>query len=108
MVMPDANNAIISLMNHPIDNIKSHVYHISTFNPTPEEFYKQLIKYFPDFKMTYKINPKRQAMVNSWPLDLNCNQAINEWNWQAEYHMGTAFSDYLIPQIKIQYNIKGP
>ena len=107
MVMPDAISAIISLMNSPQKTIKSQVYHLSTFNPTPKEFYNYLLKYFPDFHTDYEINPKRQAMVNSWPLNLNCNRAIDEWNWTPKYNLENAFSEYLIPNIQKQYNIKG-
>ena len=107
MVMPDAINSIISLMDSPMDNIQSQIYHLSAFNPTPEEFDNILGQYFPDFKIQYDINNKRQEMVNSWPLDLDCKRAIKEWNWKPQYNLETAFNDYLIPQIKKQYNIKG-
>ena len=105
MVMPDAIQSIISLMNASKTNIKSHIYHLSTFNPTPEEFYNLIIQYFPNFKMNYEINQKRQAMVNSWPLDLNCENAIREWNWKPNYNINNAFDEYLIPNIKQQYNL---
>jgi len=105
MVMPEAINSIISLMDSPIDYIKSQVYHLSTFNPTPEEFYNCLIQYFPDFKINYDVNPKRQEMVDSWPMDLNCDRAIEEWKWNPQYNLETAFRDYLIPRIKKQYDI---
>ena len=73
----------------------------------PEIFYTNLIKYYNDFKISYKVSSKRQEMVNSWPLDLDCKRAIKEWNWKPQYNLETAFNDYLIPQIKKQYNIKG-
>ena len=106
MLMPDAINGIIALMNADKKDIHSCIYHLSTFNPTPDEFYTLLKQYFPDFKMTYNINHKRQQMVNSWPVDLNCNQAEQEWNWTPAYNLNTAFSEYLIPNIKKQYNLK--
>jgi len=104
MVMPDAINAIVSLMNADKIKIKSHIYHLSTFNPTPEEFYNLLKKYFPNFKINYQINKKRQTMVNSWPLDLNCQAAKKEWGWSPNYDLDSAFNKYLIPQIKKKYN----
>ena len=42
-----------------------------------------MIKYFPDFKMKYDINNKRQQMVNSWPLDLNCDKAKKILKWKS-------------------------
>ena len=105
MVMYDAINAILSLMNADKNNISSKIYHISTFNPTPEEFYNLLKQYFPKFKINYNINKKRQDMVNSWPIDLNCEKARNEWSWTPKYNLETAFSEYLIPRIKKHYHL---
>ena len=107
MIMPDAINAIVTLMKGDKNDIYSQIYHLSTFNPTPEEFYNLLKQYFPDFKITYEINLKRQEMVNSWPMDLDCTISINEWGWNPKYNLKTAFNDYLIPQIKKQYKIEG-
>ena len=107
MIMPDAIDAIISLMNSDKNNIHSQIYHLCTFNPTPEEFYNLLRKYFPNFKISYDINMKRQEMVDSWPMDLNCQISHQEWDWSPRYNLNTAFSDYLIPEIKKQYNTKG-
>ena len=105
MVMPDAIDAIISLMNADMNKIISKVYHLNTFNPTPNEFYLLLKQLFPKFTMGYAINKNRQQMVDSWPMDLNCEKAMNEWNWNAKYDLEGAFSDYLIPTIKEKYNI---
>ena len=74
-------NALIMIFK-----INSHIYHLSTFNPTPEEFYNLLKKYFPNFSMNYEINAKRQAMVNSWPMDLNCEISHKEWDWTPKYN----------------------
>ena len=57
--------------------------------------------------MTYEVNSKRQEMVNSWPMDLDCTISINEWGWNPKHNLETAFNDYLIPQIKKQYKIEG-
>ena len=105
MTMSGAIDAIIQLMHADKNLIHSRVYHLSTFNPTPEEFSVLLKNYFPDFTIKYIINHKQQQMVDSWPMDLNCKSALTEWNWEPKYSIETAFSDYLIPGIKKQYNI---
>ena len=105
MTMSDAINSVIQLMNAKNSDIISRIYHLSTFSPTAEEFANLLKTYFPNFELEYVINHKRQQMVNSWPIDLNCDKAKNEWNWMPKYNLQTAFSDYLIPGIKKHYNI---
>ena len=105
MTMSDAINSVIQLMNAKNSDIISRIYHLSTFSPTAEEFANLLKTYFPNFELEYVINHKRQQMVNSWPIDLNCDKAKNEWNWMPTYNLKTAFSEYLIPGIKKHYNI---
>jgi len=105
MTMFDAINSVNQLMNASNKNMNSRIYHLSTFNPTPQEFANMLKTYFPDFQIEYVINNKRQQMVDSWPMDLNCDKAKNEWNWSPIHDLESAFSDYLIPGIKKQYNI---
>ncbi len=55
--------------------------------------------------MGYNINNNRQKMVDSWPLNLNCDKAINEWGWKPIYKLENAFSNYLIPNILVLRNI---
>ena len=104
MTMDDAVDSIIQLMNVEKINISSKIYHLSTFNPSPKEFYDLLIEYFPNFKIKYIVNEKRQKMVDSWPMDLNCNKAKNEWNWKPKNNLQSAIHNYLIPGIKKLYN----
>ena len=105
MTMSDAIDSTIQLMSAENSNMISRIYHLSTFSPTAEEFANLLQKYFPNFQIQYVINNKRQQMVDSWPIDLNCDKAKNEWNWIPKYNLETAFSDYLIPGINKHYNI---
>ena len=105
MTMSDAIDSIIQLMDVKQNNINSKVYHLSTFNPTPREFSDLLKQYFTDFEIQYVVNDKRQQMVNSWPINLNCDRAKKEWNWQPKYDLQSAFNEYLIPGIKKLYNI---
>ena len=78
-------------------------YHLNTFNPTPKEFYNLLKKYFPNFKINYIINHKRQQMVNSWPMDTDDSAAKKEWNWQPVHNLDNGLSEYLIPDLKEMY-----
>ena len=103
MVMPDAINAIIKLMRADKTRLKKDVYHIQAFNPTVDQIYKKIITYFPKFKLTYNINFKRQALIDSWPSTLNQTSAKNDWGWLPQYNFDDAFDKYLIPKIKEYY-----
>ena len=99
MVMPDAINAIVLLMNSNKKSLKKDVYHIQAFSPTVQDIYNKLRLTFPNFKLDYKINPNRQALIDSWPSILNQSNAKNDWNWNPTYDFNEAFEQYLIPKI---------
>ena len=106
MVMPDAISAIYNLMNTSITNLSTNVYNITSFNPSPNEFYEYIKKYIPSFKITYNVNVKRQEMVDSWPSDINDSLASDDWGWQPKFDLKKAFEEYLIPALDAYYDIK--
>ena len=103
MVMPDAINSIILLMNMNKEKLTKNVYHIQAFSPTVQDIYDKLILKFPNFKLKYNINSNRQALIDSWPSLLNQSSASKDWNWTPKYDFDNAFEKYLIPKIKDFY-----
>ena len=99
MVMPDATNAIISLMNIGREKLTKNVYHIQAFSPTVQNIYNKLILKFPRFKLNYNVNSNRQALIDSWPSILDQRKACADWNWKPKYNFDDAFEKYLIPKI---------
>lgn len=104
ITMPDAVQAIVSLMTAPIKNLRQPAYNIRAFAPTAEEFRKKIIKIFPNAIIEYNINKKRQNMVESWPSDTNDSAAQEDWCWKPKYNLEEALSDYLIPDLKNLYS----
>ncbi len=100
MVMPDAINAICKLMSIQKSYLKHEVYNISAFSPTVEQFYNKLLTYFPNLKIEYEINDKREEMVSGWPSQVDCSRALYDWNWEPKYNLDNAFSEYFIPHLK--------
>jgi nucleoside-diphosphate-sugar epimerase len=104
MVMPDAIDAIVSIMSADKQSLSRDVYHIQAFTPTVEDIYKKIISYFPSFKLDYEINTQRQTLIDSWPSNLNQKAAKNDWNWSPKYNFDSAFDNYLIPKITDYYS----
>ena len=99
MVMPDAINAIVSLMDVEKQKLTQDVYHIQAFSPTVQNIWDKLILTFPKFELNYNINPNRQTLIDSWPSILDQSNAKNDWNWNPTYDFNEAFEQYLIPKI---------
>ena len=103
MTMPDAIQAIIQIMNAPKQNFSQTIYNIRSFAPTAEEFRQKVINFFPQAIIEYKINDKRQKMVDSWPEDIDDSFARKEWNWKPRHSLDRGLIEYLIPDLKKMY-----
>ena len=103
MVMPDAIQAIIKLMNCEKNNLTQSTYNISSFNPSVDDFYFEVKKYYTNFKISYNINKERQKMVNGWPSDIDTSKSFSDWLWSPKYNLEKSFSDYFIPQLEKIY-----
>tara|TARA_B100002052_G_C15839139_1_gene579302 strand:+ start:19 stop:1020 length:1002 start_codon:yes stop_codon:yes gene_type:complete len=103
MVMPDAIEAIIKLMNCKKKNLTQSTYNISSFNPTVDEFYFEIKKYYNKFKISYNVNKDRQKMVSSWPSDVDRSKSFSDWLWSPKYNLEKSFSDYFVPHLEKIY-----
>ena len=103
MVMPDAIEAIIKLMQADKTQLNKIIYNISSFNPSVDDFFKKLVSYYKDFKVTYDINNQRQEMIDGWPSSVDVSRASYDWEWSPKYDFEKAFSEYFIPYLKKVY-----
>ena len=103
MAMADAARLLIKLAESPKQNLKSRVYNVAGFSVSAEEIAREVKKFFPRFDISYKINPERQKIVDSWPIDINDTNAQKDWGWKSLFDFEKTFSDYLIPKIKERY-----
>lgn len=104
MAMPDAVTALLLLSQAPKSALSRKVYNVTSYNLTATEFRDQVLEAFPDAKIDFKPDIKRQKIVDSWPADLNDNDARRDWGWQPEYDIDRSFDEYLIPNIVKRYS----
>ncbi len=103
MTMPDAIRSILDLMNAPAEALTRKVYNITAFNPSAEDFVRKIISYYPHADIDYKVNEKRQSIVDSWPAAVDDSIARRDWDWLPRHDFDSAFEDYLIPGIQAHY-----
>ena len=70
------------------------------FNPSADEVRAATLRAFPKAKITYSVDPKRQAIIDSWPEDVDDTAARRDWDFLPSYDFDRAFHEYLIPNIK--------
>jgi len=103
MTMSDAIRAIELLMAAPQSALTQMVYNVKAFNPSAGEFLSIVKTYYPDADIDFIINDNRQAIIDSWPADINDDQARKDWGWSAQHDLDKAFSEYLMPEIRSRY-----
>lgn len=104
MAMPDAIKSIMLITQAPREKLRHHVYNVTSFTLSASGFRDLVLKFFPDAKISFNPDLKRQAIVDSWPADIDDSAACREWNWQPDYDVHKSFSDYLVPNIRNRYN----
>jgi threonine 3-dehydrogenase len=105
MTMPDGIDALLKLESAPRESLKQSVYNIASFNPSAEEIREIVTRVFPRTKITFMPDDRRQAIVDSWPEDVDDTAARTQWGFSPSHDLGKAFEEYLLPQIKQRYTV---
>ncbi|WP_010293736.1 L-threonine 3-dehydrogenase [Clostridium senegalense] len=96
MYMPDAINAIITLMEADSSKLKHrNAFNITAMSFEPSEIAAEIKKHIPEFEIEFKPDPIRQAIANSWPNSIDCTCAKEEWGFKAEYDLAKMTKDML-------------
>jgi nucleoside-diphosphate-sugar epimerase len=96
MYMPDAVRAAIELMEaDPARLQHRNAFNVTAMQLTPEKLAAQIRKELPEFRISYDIDPMRQAIADSWPRRIDDSAAREEWGWHAEYDLESMTIDML-------------
>jgi len=103
MAMPDAIHALLRLAAAPKESLTRLVYNVTSFSLTAAEVRDLVLSAFPDARIEFAPDKKRQAIVDTWPADLDDTAARRDWKWEPEYDAERAFQEYLVPNIRKRY-----
>ena len=103
MAMPDASSALLKLASTPRAQLTRTTYNVGGFSRPAEDIRGTVVSAFPKAKIAYKIDGKRQGIVDSWPVDVDDSAARIDWGFEPAYDFERAFREYLIPTISHHY-----
>jgi nucleoside-diphosphate-sugar epimerase len=103
MAMPDASAALLALASAPRERLTQTTYNVRAFSESAARIREVVVAAFPDAEITYRIDPKRQVIVDSWPADVDDTAARTDWGFEPAYDCDRAFREYLIPTIRSHY-----
>jgi len=88
MYMPDAVKAMIDLMEaDPVRLKHRNAFNITAMSFTPDRLAEEICKHIPDFKISYEVDPGRQAIADSWPNSMDDSEARQQWGWSPDYDL---------------------
>ena len=103
MTMPDAVGAILRLDAAPADRLATRVYNIGAFSPSAAEIRAAVLAHFPEARIAFEPVPWRQAIVDTWPADVDDGRARRDWGHAPRHRLAEAMSDYLVPALVKRY-----
>ena len=75
-------------------------------SPSAAQIHDVVLAAFPDARIGYKEDAKRQGIVDSWPAAVDDSAARRDWGFAPAYDFDRAFREYLIPTIRQRYHRK--
>ncbi len=103
MAMPDAIEALMRVAGTSRDRLTRTAYNLAAFSATAEEICGVTLRAFPRASINWRIDDKRQAIVDSWPAEVDDSAARQDWGFEPRYDFASAFEAYLIPTITERY-----
>jgi threonine 3-dehydrogenase len=105
MAMPDATDALLALLEAPAGALTSSVYNAAAFSVTAGEWAERVRATFPAAAISFAPDARRQAIVDSWPEDVDDARARQEWGFAPAHDFDAAVRDYLAPAIRRRYAV---
>ncbi|TMS11887.1 L-threonine 3-dehydrogenase, mitochondrial, partial [Larimichthys crocea] len=114
MYIDDCLRATLEILEAPADTLISRTYNINAMSFTPHSLTQEIQKVLPDLKVTYNVDPVRQAIgenewrvkkwcddilqsyyynikclfsADGWPMALEDSAARRDWGWKHEYDL---------------------
>jgi threonine 3-dehydrogenase len=103
MAMPDAVRALLLLAAAPRSTLTRQVYNVTSFSLSAAQVRDRVLAAFPTAQIAFEPDLKREAIIDSWPADIDDSAARMDWGWAPEYDADRAFQEYLIPGIRERY-----
>jgi len=104
--MDDAIRATLDLMEAPKENITIRdSYNLDGMTFTPAEVVAAIKEEIPDFKATFKPNPLRQSIAESWPMSIDDSMARKDWGWKPTYDLKGMTKD-MVKNLRKKYNLE--
>jgi len=95
LYVDDAVRALVMIHDTPAAKLARCSYNIQGFSPTAGEIAKAVRAKIPGTLITFKPDPKMQAILDSWPRSLDDSLARGEWGWAPTIGLNDTIDRYI-------------
>ncbi len=103
MTMPDAVDALLLLTFADAAALTTRTYNIGAFSPSAAEIRAAVLEPFPRAEIGFEPVASRQAIVDTWPADVDDRRARVDWGHSPRHGLREAVRDYLVPALLDRY-----
>jgi len=103
MTMSEAVEATLALARADRHALSQCVYNIGAFSATAGQIAEIVKEQFPEARIDFAPDEARQAIVDSWPADVDCSVAERDWGFERGLSLREALVERLIPRIRSRY-----
>ncbi|KAJ8792917.1 hypothetical protein J1605_019476 [Eschrichtius robustus] len=87
MYIDDCLRATLEVMEAPAESLSMRTYNVNAMSFTPAELAQEVLKHVPEFQITYNVDPVRQAIADSWPMNFDDSNARKDWGWKHDFDL---------------------
>jgi nucleoside-diphosphate-sugar epimerase len=96
MYMPDAVRAAMELMEADGSALQHrNAFNVTAMQLTPATIADAIRAHVGTFEVTYRPDPVRQTIADSWPRRLDDSAAREEWGWRPDWDLAAMTEDML-------------
>jgi nucleoside-diphosphate-sugar epimerase len=87
LYIADAVRGFLNLQGAPAKDLSRRVYNIAGMAPSAEELAQAIRKLVPKVQLTYRPDPLKCAIVESWPHRIDDSAARKDWGWDSTWNL---------------------
>jgi threonine 3-dehydrogenase len=95
LYVDDAVGGFLRIHDAPRAKLSRCTYNVQGFSPTAGEIAAEVRRRVPDAKITFRPDPERQKVLDSWPRRLEDAPAREDWGWRPAVDLRGAVDGYM-------------